>query len=77
MSQENDEFLKEQRGQERVEKILRGQEKENKEVTVTDINISFGTVFRLVLQFTIASAAVGGVMFFLLLVVQEGLKYGE
>ena len=35
---------------------------ENKEVTVTDINISFGTVFQLVLQFTIASAIVGGVI---------------
>ena len=68
MSQENDEFLKEQRGQERVEKILRGQEKENKEVTVTDINISFGTVFRLVLQFTIASGIVGGVIWWLVFV---------
>lgn len=47
---------------------------ENKEVTVTDINISFGTEFQLVLQFTIASAIVGGVVFFLLLVVQEGFK---
>ena len=35
---------------------------ENKEVTVTDINISFGPVFQLVLQFTIASAIVGGVI---------------
>jgi hypothetical protein len=69
MSQENDEFLKEQRGQERVEKILRGQEKEKKEeVTITDINISFGTVFRLFLQFTIASGIVGGFIWFLLFV---------
>ncbi|MBT3798278.1 MAG: hypothetical protein HOG02_05155 [Porticoccaceae bacterium] len=41
---------------------------ENKEVTVTDINISFGTVFRLVLQFTIASAIVGGVIWWLFFV---------
>ena len=38
---------------------------ENKEVTVTDINIPFGTVFRLVLQFTAASAIVGGVIWWL------------
>ena len=41
---------------------------EIKEVTVTDINISFGTVFRLVLQFTIASGIVGGVIWCLVFV---------
>jgi hypothetical protein len=41
---------------------------ENKEFTVTDINIPFGTVFRLVLQFTIASAIVGGVIWWLFFV---------
>ena len=35
---------------------------EIKEVTVTDINIPFGTVFQLILQFTIASAVVEGVI---------------
>ena len=39
---------------------------EIKEVTVTDINISFGTVFRLVLQFSIASGIVGGFIWFML-----------
>jgi hypothetical protein len=41
---------------------------ENKEVTVTDINLSFGTVFRLVLKFTIASGIIGAFVWFFLFV---------
>ena len=46
---------------------------ENKDVTITDINISMGTVFRLVLQFIIASAVIGGVIGFIFLLFTEAI----
>jgi hypothetical protein len=72
MSKVKGEFLKELQGIGKKDKEENTEE--NTEVTVTDINISFVTVFRLVLQFTIASAIVGGVIFVLLLIVQEVFK---
>ena len=66
MSKVKGEFLKELQGIGKKDKEENTEE--NTEVTVTDINISFETVFRLVLQFTIASAIVGGVIWWLVFV---------
>ena len=66
MSKVKGEFLKELQGIGKKDKEENTEE--NTEVTVTDINISFGTVFRLVLQFTIASDIVGGVIWWLVFV---------